>query len=341
MTEVGNTVPESPCEIHPTTRTTKRAKRSSKAVRQRKRMSRRVMLNKFTQERVQRSFKIDIVEIDGVECDFADAFAFFTWYQENYVRLDDIPKPLALKFRDQYLALNVSPEEDEWLRETILHKFLFDECYYEKLVNSDSDESVFDEVHKTDHISVDDDEPVQSPRAESPIYRADSPVYIACDTTDYSGSDEASNCTASSSATPTDRIAPIPTTPIPEVDNSESMGDGMTDYLQQSHTAKVLYKDLGARRLCEQMTAEDFKDINKRKKQLVKRCPVSNVKIRYGIMTLYLKVDNIRCYHRNDDDPILVIDNRAWDVRQDTFVKDPSIIVRPIHQDIVRVVAMG
>lgn len=322
-------VPESSrVMVHPTTRQS--SKRPSKSVRQRKRENRRVMLNKFTQERITKSFKINVVEIDGVEQDFADAFAFFTWYQENYVRLEDVPRPLALKFRKQYLALNISQEEDEWLKETILHKYLFDDCYYEKLENSDSDESVYGDSHKSDRMEVSGDGSVGASGHESPIYRAESPVYVHCSTTEYSGSSDESE-SPSVDQMSADRITV--STPEP-LDTSIVM-----TIPGQSET--VLFVDAGARRLCERMTAADYDEINAIKRRLFERKGDSNVKVRYGIVTLYLHVTNITCYHLPEDDPILTIDNRLWQVRQGTRVDPPAIIVRPKDTSIARVVAMG
>lgn len=339
MADSGNVFPEPACVVHATTSTgKKRTKRSSKTVRKRKSTTRRVILNKFSQERVRKSLKIDIIEVDDVEYDFADAFAFFTWYHENYARLTEVPKPLALKFRNQYLALNVNPEEDEWLKEMVGHKFLFDDCYYEKMVNSDSDESIYETVHKTDHCIVADDGSYQLPRTGSPTYRADSPEMAYCDTTDYSGSsDDVSSHIAEEmdlQNVGSDRLNRA-TTPS-DVENPVLM-----DCDLPPENGTVLYKDLGARRLCGMMTDDDFREINERKKEFMKRKSNSNVKVRYGTVTLYLKLDNIRCYHRSDQEPLLVVDNHLWTVRQEMFLLSPQIVVRPRDIDIVRVVAMG
>lgn len=306
----------------------RRVHKSSKSVRVRKSQDRRVYLNRITADNLQKSFKIDVVEVDGRDLDFTDAFAFYTWYLDNFSRLENVSPTMAIKFRNQYMAFNLDEEGRKFIEESVHQKFLFDEAYYDKLVCSDTDESIPDLVHKqqiTDGL-VPQQHSSQQIGELSPTYRADSPIY--CPSTEYdsdiSDIDSQLECREK-------RKQPIPRSPECVTPNDEEMEyevqKPITEPVPEVPSYK-LYTDTGTRHLLRQLTAKDYEDINLIKRSLHKN-RTGNAKIRDFEKTVYIKVESIVNFHLVGDSPNLIISADEWRVRRKNIFYEPKVVVHP------------
>lgn len=319
-------VPDQPVVDQPTTSNKRRA---SKAVRTRKRDARRVMLNKFSAEKLKRALDGNIVHVDGQDFDFGDAFAFFTWYLDNYARLDDVPYPLALEFRKQYLAFNLDQAGQEFIIENVKHKFLFDPAYYEKYENSDSDESIPDSRHKPDSHAPEVDVDIEMAGDQSPTYQPMSPVYMnstECD--EFSDEERAKQMRVE---------IPQPESPEPIVQRNE---DQMFTKIPVDRKPRLLYVTVEESPLLEKITPEICDQINGIKRRIL-RLRSGNLKLRYDVQTFYYSVRNLLHICPRGEEPIFSISDEMWNMRSSYIMPRPQFIVKESDHAICEVVVMG
>lgn len=128
ISTVGNTSDQS-CHL------THGKRRSSKAVRERKKIQTRVKYNCIGQSKIQaRIAAVNLIKVEDEMVDLSDAFEFMDWFLEHIARTQDEPlaDSVVLEFRSNLLALDLSGvnriEKVQFIMDVVRAEPLLDVC---------------------------------------------------------------------------------------------------------------------------------------------------------------------------------------------------------------------
>lgn len=165
----------------PSTSKESRKRKSSKAVRSKKQLQRRMYMNNNGVKQVLDQFLgRNIIVVDDEPISNVNAFAFIDWYYENYREASTIETPLIMKLRDVYFSFNFTDKEVQVIRNIVRDDQMFHYLEYDDPICSGSDESIYKEEHKIDEeiATTDVMEIDELDTEDEPVYRPISPEYM-------------------------------------------------------------------------------------------------------------------------------------------------------------------
>lgn len=158
-----------------------RKRKSSKAVRNKKQLQRRMFINENGVKQVLDQFiGRNIIVVDDEPISNVNAFAFVDWYYENYREASIIEAPLIMKLREVYFSFNFTDKEIQVIKNIVRDDQMFRYLEYDDPICSDSDESIFKEEHKIDvgNTTIDDMDIDELDTNFEFVYRPESPDYV-------------------------------------------------------------------------------------------------------------------------------------------------------------------